>query len=66
MSVVRRFGTLIALVGFALVGLGTYAVLGGSGYGIALSLMIPGLFVIIAGMLVVSVAGATLGLDSVP
>lgn len=51
-----RLGTLVALVGFGLVVLGTYAVLEGPGYGLALNFMILGLFVILAGMLIVSLS----------
>lgn len=63
MGVLGKLGTLVALAGFALVGLGSYAILGGSGYGLALTLAIPGVFVIVAGMLIVSVANRNRGLN---
>lgn len=63
MGVLDTFGTLVALAGFGLVGLGSYGVLEGTGYGLALSFMIPGLFVIIAGMLIVSVSRRGRGAD---
>lgn len=65
MRAFSTFGTLVALAGFGLVGLGAYAVLDGPGYGLALTLMIPGVFVIIAGMLIVSVARRSQGLNYV-
>lgn len=65
MGVVSTFGTPIALGGLGLVGLGTYAFLEGPGSGLALSFMIPGVFVVIAGMLVVSLAGRDTGLDCI-